>query len=96
MELHAHAQICVFEIYELHSRFSSLSKAASKVLHVVPIILLDCEEHDFNDLIVMYESDLMDKCLVDQEVMLWKRKWAQCSPEECPDSLGVALVRTMQ
>ena len=68
MELHAHGFVL---IYELYSRFSSLSKAAaSKVLHLVPIILLDCEEHDFNDLIAMYESDLMDKCLVDQEVML--------------------------
>ena len=28
---------------------------------------------------------------MDQEAMLWKQKWAQCSPEERPDSLGAAL-----
>ena len=69
-------------ISELDSRFSSLSRSASKVLQLVPTIVLaiDGEKHDFNDLVAMYESDLVDKYLVDQELMLWKRKWAQCSP----------------
>ena len=78
-------------ISELDSRFSSLSRSASKVLQLVPTIVLDGEKQDLNDLVAMYESDLLDKYLVDQELMLWKRKWAQCSPEERPDSLGTAL-----
>jgi hypothetical protein len=78
-------------ISELDSRFSSLSRSASKVLQLVPTIVLDGEKQDLNDLVAMYESDLVDKYLVDQELMLWKRKWAQCSPEERPDSLGTAL-----
>ena len=78
-------------ISELDSRFSSLSRSASKVLQLVPTIVLDGEKQDLNDLVAMYESDLVDKYLVDQELMHWKRKWAQCSPEERPDSLGTAL-----
>ena len=78
-------------ISELDSRFSSLSRSASKVLQLVPTIVLDGEKQDLNDLVAMYESDLVDKYLVGQELILWNRKWAQCSPEERPDSLGTAL-----
>ena len=61
-------------ISELDSRFSSLSRSPSKVLQLVPTIVLDGEKQDLNDLVAMYESDLVDKYLVDQELMLWKRK----------------------
>eukprot|EP00731_Ephydatia_muelleri_P017123 Em0010g221a len=47
--------------------------------------------HDLNDFVSLYEKDLVDKYLLDQEITLWKRKWAQCSLEERPDSLGAAL-----
>ena len=46
--------------------------------------MVDGEEHNLNDLVAIYESDLMDKYLVDQELMLSKQT---CSPEERPDSL---------
>ena len=80
-------------ISELDSRFLSLSRTASKVLQLVPTKIPDGEEHDLIDLVAMHESDLVDKYLVDQELMPWNRKWAQCSPQERPDSFGAALQR---
>ena len=71
-------------ISELDSRFSSLSRSASKVLYLVPTIAVD-GKHDF---VSLYEKDLVDKYLLDQEITHWKRK---LSLEERPDSLGAAL-----
>ena len=74
-------------ISELDSRFSSLSRTASKALYLVPTIAVD-GEHDLNDFVSLYEKDLVDKYLLDQEITHWKRK---LSLEERPDSLGAAL-----
>ena len=52
-------------------------------------------EHDFVGL-SLYEKDLVEKYLLDQEIMLWKRKWAQCSLEERTDSLNSAMKSAFQ
>ena len=48
---------------------------------------------DVNNIIGIYEDDLIDKYLVvDQELGLWKRKWSVCSPIDRPDTLASALI----
>ena len=78
---------------ELETRFSAICYKASKLLFLVPSIVVQDEfNSDVNNIIGIYEDDLIDKYLVDQELGLWKRKWSVCSPIDRPDTLASALI----
>ena len=47
---------------------------------------------DVNNIIGIYEDDLIDKYLVDQELGLKKCKWSVCSPIDCLDTHASALI----
>ena len=77
---------------ELETRFSAICNKASKLLFLVPSIVVQDEfNSDVSNIIGIYEDDLIDKYLVDQELGLWKRKWSVCSPIDRPDTLASAL-----
>ena len=76
-----------------HDFLLSACYKASKLLFLVPSIVVQDEfNSDVNNIIGIYEDDLIDKYLVDQELGLWKRKWSVCSPIDRPDTLASALI----
>ena len=78
---------------ELETRFSANCNKASKPLFLVPSIVVQDEfNSDVNNTIGIYEDDLIDKYLMDQELGLWKRKWSVCLPIDRPDTLASTLI----
>ena len=63
-------------ISEITVRFEKMHCIAGKVLCLVPSIICDEDSTKFQELVKMYESDLPNPDAVDQELMLWKRKWS--------------------
>ena len=56
---------------ELDTRFSAICNKASKVLFLVPSIVVQDEfNSDVNNITGIYEDDLIDKYLVDKELGL--------------------------
>ncbi|KAL5497565.1 hypothetical protein EMCRGX_G014061 [Ephydatia muelleri] len=78
-------------ISELDFRFTELSRTASNLLHLVPSIIVS-SDYNIQETIKLYETDLHDSCVVDQELKLWKRKWIDCLEKDRPDSLGAAIL----
>ena len=60
------------------------------LLHVPSIIV--SSDYNIQETIKLYETDLHDSCVVDQELKLWKRKWIDCLEKDRPDSLGAAIL----
>ena len=63
-------------ISEITVRSEKTHCIAGKVLCLVPSIICDEDSTKFQELVKMYESDLPNPDAVDQELMLWKRKWS--------------------
>ena len=63
-------------ISEITVRFKKTHCIAGKVLCLVPSIICDEDSIKFQELVKMYESDLPNPNPVDQELMLWKKKWS--------------------
>ena len=78
-------------ISEITLRFEKTHCNADKVLCLVPSIICDEDSTKFQQLVKMYESDLPNPDAVDQELMLWKRKWSTVDREDRPDTLAKAI-----
>ena len=63
-------------ISEIMIRFEKTHCTAGKVLCLAPSVICDEDSTKFKKLNKMYESDLPNPDAVDQELMLWKRKWS--------------------
>ena len=62
-------------ISEITVRFEKTHCIGGKVLCLVPSIICNEDSTTFHELDKMYESDLPNPDAVDQELMLWKRKY---------------------
>lgn len=59
---------------------------------MVPSIIVS-SDYNIQETIKLYETDLHDSCVVDQELKLWNRKWTDCLEKDRPDSLGATILK---
>ena len=78
-------------ISETKSRFQKTHCIAGKVLCLIPSIICNEETTDLKELLEMYESDLPNPDAVDQELMLWKKKWSVVNSGDRPNTLAKAI-----
>ena len=80
-------------ISEMKIRFNKLSIMASKLLYLVPELI--CSESDITaklaPIIEMYKADLINPDIVDQEITLWMKKWANVPKLERGSTLATAI-----
>ena len=80
---------------ELERRFLSLSKTATSLLELVPIIIIE-RELDLQAAIELYSKDLPSPELLHQELLRWKMKWKYVPLDKVPYQLHHMSVREMQ
>ena len=80
---------------ELERRFLSLSKTATSLLELVPIIIIE-RELDLQAAIELYSKDLPSPELLHQELLRWKMKWKYVPLDKVPYQLHHMSVKEMQ
>ena len=74
--------------------FSNFSCKAAKLLILRPPVL--CSEKfkenvDISPILDEYEEDLINRDDVDEELLLWQRKWLAVASKDRPDTLAKAI-----
>ena len=77
-------------------RFNEFICKTAKLLIFAPSIL--CSEKfkenvDISPILEEYEEDLINRDVVDQELLLWQRKWLAVASKDWPDTLAKAIVK---
>ena len=81
-------------ILEMTHRFNKFNCKAAKLLILTPSVL--CPEK-FKEIVYIfpileeYEEDLMNRDVMDQELLLWQHKWLAVASKDRPDTLAKAV-----
>ena len=81
-------------ISEMAHRFNKFNWKAAKLLILTPSVLCYVkfkENVDISSILEEYEEDLIDIDVVDQELLLWQRKWLAVAFKDRPDTLAKAI-----
>ena len=75
-------------------RFNKFNCKAAKLLILTPSVL--CSEKfkenvDISPILEEYEEDLINRDVVDQELLLWQHKWLAVVSKDRPDTLAKAI-----
>ena len=77
-------------------RFNKFICEAAKLLILAPSVL--CSEKfkenvDISPILEEYEEDLVNRDVVDQELLHWQRKWLAVASKDWPDILAKAITK---
>ena len=77
-------------------RFNKFICKAAKLLILAPSVSCSKkfkENVDISPILEEYEEDLINRDVVDQELLLWKRKWLAIPSKDRPDTLAKAITK---
>ena len=77
-------------------RFNNFVRKAAKLLILTPSVLCSDnikENVNIFPILEEYGEDLINRDVVDQELLLWQRKWLTVAPKDRPDTLGKAITK---
>ena len=77
-------------------RFNNFVHKAAKLLILTPSVLCSDkikENVNIFPILEEYGEDLINRDVVDQELLLWQRKWLTVAPKDRPDTLGKAITK---
>ena len=77
-------------------RFNNFICKAAKLLILTTSVL--CSEKfkenvDISPILEEYEEDLINRDVVDQELLLWQRKWLAVASKDRPDTWAKAITK---
>ena len=82
-------------IMEMETRFNPFIVKSSKLLFLVPSIILNddipFDEEGLREILEFYSSDIPEPFFIEQELRLWKGKWDLVKEDERPGNLANTL-----
>ena len=65
--------------------------AASRLLHLIPLIVITATEINIDETITFYEEDLPNISVISTEIWRWQNRWTKMHIDDCPFPLQSAL-----
>ena len=66
-------------ITQMDTYFSEIQMNVSKLMCLIPEVLVSSSDATIDAAIQFYRDDLVSPDVVDVELVRWRRKWSECS-----------------